>query len=260
MNLAHLIRIILGIGLGIGSTYLLHGLIYALPLNIKPFKKTLHCAQCQHPRRGLAGIPLLGSILYLGRCTNCRSIYPLGFLLIDMGTPIFIAWAVITLPTTVALEIMLAFTALIAISAIDKEHWIIPNILLVPVLLAGCVYVARFPAQLGFQLLGVVPTSLLLIVIMLIQKYFIKQPGLGMGDLKLVIVAGFWLGPLISGYALFMASFVALIMWFAVGLRTGLSLKRPIQFGSFIALSAWVFGMARIFDPNLSTTLLTWHL
>ncbi len=252
-----LIKVILGIVAGLLITRVLHQIIYALPLNKALFKTPLHCGKCQAAHAGIMKVPWLGTLLSVGRCTQCGGRGSKTYLLIDLlSAPVVLA-AILILEPFVALEMILAYSALVAIALIDVEHWIIPNKLLFIVLVAGLLRAAGNWDQILFQFSGVLPMLLLFGFIILIQIFYVKKPGLGMGDLKLAMALGIWLGPLLSMYAVFFATLFTLLLWVVQGIGSGYKLQRAIQFGPFIAITAMLFGIGRAFDPQIATHLLS---
>ncbi|MEA3287893.1 MAG: A24 family peptidase [Candidatus Marinimicrobia bacterium] len=254
-----LLKVILGIVISLLVTGGLHHLIYALPLNKIPFKTPLHCSSCHNRFSGIMRIPFFGSLLTIGRCPECHQRLSNTYLTLEFLSPPLVLIMIIFLEPIIALELILAYSALVTIALIDMEHWIIPNKLLFVILAAGFLRVSRSWDQLWFQLSGALPMLILLGMIILIQLVYIKKPGLGMGDLKLAMVLGVWLGPLLAMYTMFVATLLTLLLWVFQGIWGGYKLQRAIQFGPFIALSAMVFGIGRALDPQITTHLLTFR-
>lgn len=87
---------------------------------------------------------------------------------------------------------------LIALSLIDLKHRLLPNDLVLPFFITGFV----FHVALGFELLpieymmlGALIGSGSLLFIRMVSNFFYKTDTLGLGDVKLMGAAGFWLGP-----------------------------------------------------------------
>lgn len=133
------------------------------------------------------------------------------------------------------------FTALlIAVTAIDLEHRIIPNRLLAPALAYGVVAGSLIdPGAMPERLVaGAGAFGLLLVAALACPQ------GMGMGDVKLAGVMGLYLGPYVAP-ALFAAFLTATVVGVAIMLREGAGArKKGVPFGPFLALGGVVAVLA----------------
>ena len=177
-------------------------------------------------------IPLLSFALLRGRCRHCGVAIPWRYPLVEGVTGALVAVAYLTfgLSTDGAVAVLL-LALLIAITVIDLERHIIPDILSLPGTVAGVVAnlaTGRLPWL--DVALGIVVGGGLFFVIILA-----RPDGMGGGDMKLGAMLGAFLGWKIALLAIFVAvtlggALAAILM--AVGLC---GRKDGIPFGPFLA-------------------------
>jgi len=140
---------------------------------------------------------------------------------------------------------LLLAAALIAISAIDLEHFIIPNRIVYPVgiasviLLAGAAALEHSWSPFGRALLGALGAFLFFFVL-----HIVSPRGMGFGDVRLSAVLGLFLGWLGGMYV-----FGGLFLGFFLGAVIGVALiavgrrgrKQHIPFGPFLAAGTMIF-------------------
>ena len=141
-----------------------------------------------------------------------------------------------TLLHSVSLIILLS--ALIGISRIDKKHRIIPSrILLVLFMIrvltiGGEIFIDK--ADVMVIVLSSVLGIVYGIVIFLVIRLFSKD-SIGMGDIKLFSVIGFYIGSTAILPAMFITSIFALVYGVVMIARKAISKKDTMSFGPFIA-------------------------
>ncbi|MBO5610328.1 MAG: prepilin peptidase [Eubacterium sp.] len=141
-----------------------------------------------------------------------------------------------TLLHSVSLIILLS--ALIGISRIDKKHRIIPSrILLVLFMIrvltiGGEIFIDKADVMVIVlsSVLGIVYGSVIFLVIRLFSK-----DSIGMGDIKLFSVIGFYIGSTAILPAMFITSIFALVYGVVMIARKAISKKDTMSFGPFIA-------------------------
>ncbi|HDZ59410.1 MAG TPA: prepilin peptidase, partial [Actinobacteria bacterium] len=130
---------------------------------------------------------------------------------------------------------LLFISALVAVFFIDMEHYIIPNVIVLPAAAVGLVtMIAIDPGRwLELILAGIISAAFFFLVAI------IKPGGMGMGDVKLAGMMGFYLGKSVL---------VALFLGFLLGALAGLALvitgrkgrKSRVPFGPFLAVGGIV--------------------
>jgi len=145
----------------------------------------------------------------------------------------------------------LYFSALLAMSLIDADHFIIPDVISLPLipLGIGCTALLSLQGLPGFSvpasIFGATAGAGLMLAIALMGRLLFGREAMGMGDVKLVAAIGAWQGLLPAlPLTVFLGSLLGSI--FGIGatlLRGGKPPKLP--FGPYLcagALGAWLFG------------------
>jgi prepilin signal peptidase PulO-like enzyme (type II secretory pathway) len=127
--------------------------------------------------------------------------------------------------------------ALLALTWFDIRQGRLPNVLTLPLCLAGIGFAVLFGWPVADYLLGAVIGFLMPIIIAAAYRHWNDHDGLGGGDIKLLGAVGAWVGWTALPAVLLASSLSALAFMVLTG---RLSPRKPIAFGPFIALAAWV--------------------
>jgi leader peptidase (prepilin peptidase) / N-methyltransferase len=118
-------------GLALGS--FLNVIASRLPLRQSLVKPGSACMSCATPIRPYDNIPVLSYLLLRGRCRSCGAHIPVRYPLVELATGLLVAGCVLRFGLTVYAAMAAVFCiVLVAISAIDIEHRIVPNRIVVP--------------------------------------------------------------------------------------------------------------------------------
>jgi leader peptidase (prepilin peptidase) / N-methyltransferase len=200
----------MGVGVSLGLVFgsFLNVVIYRLPRGENLAFPASRCPQCGTPIRVLDNLPLLGWLLLRGRARCCKAAipprYPLVELLGGLLGGALIQVSVLTLPFDTPLwQGALLFGAqlalglgLIAAAFIDLSHMYLPD----AITLGGAALgVATVPLRPGAtwqeSLLGAAIGFLMVwLPFDRLHRLLRGKPGMGMGDAKLVMLAGAWFG------------------------------------------------------------------
>ncbi len=200
------------------------------------------CDWCAEPLRARDLVPIVGWLAAKGRCRYCNHaigwFYPgielaaiavaLSAVLADGGTG---AW----------LDCLLGWW-LLALAWIDIRSWLLPDLLTLPLVLAGLAAAAIFdPEQLTDRSLGAALGYLSLLAVAVLYRTLRHREGLGRGDAKLLAAAGAWVGAAALPQVILVAALSGLIAAGCLrlaGIRLGAQSALP--FGPFLALATWV--------------------
>jgi leader peptidase (prepilin peptidase) / N-methyltransferase len=199
------------------------------------------CPKCGIQAGACDNVPVVSWLVVRGRCRNCGASTPIRQPLMELVTAGAFAGIVATRGFDQDLLLELPFAAvLIAVAAIDLEHRIVPNRIVVPAAvwaLAAGALLER--SDLPELLLGGAAAFLGLLLAALAYP-----AGMGMGDVKLAGVMGLYLGASVAP---------ALLVAFAAGALAGLVIivregaggrKRGVPFAPYMALGGLVAVMA----------------
>ena len=187
-------------------------------------------------------VPFFSWLAQRGRCRFCNArlgwFYP-GVELAALA--IAIIAAMVDTGTEVWLDCLLGWW-LLALGWIDARRWLLPDVLTLPLVIAGLAAALAFDrAGLIDRALGVALGYLALRVIAYLYRKARGRDGLGQGDAKLLAAAGAWVGasalPQVILIAALTGLFAAACMRLA-GVRLGAASALP--FGPFLALATWL--------------------
>jgi leader peptidase (prepilin peptidase) / N-methyltransferase len=235
-------------GLALGS--FLNVVAARLPLRRSIVRPPSACMSCGQQVRWYDNVPLLSYAFLRGRCRDCRARIPLVYPAVELVTALLIAGCVLTFGLTADTLVAAFFCAvLVAVSAIDVEHRIIPNRIVLPATVVVLVAnTALHPSP--RWALGALGASGFLFAAALAYP-----AGMGMGDVKLALLMGAALGTTVS-VALMVGMLAAMIPGLYLMARHGAKARKMgIPFGPFLAIGSVValFWGADILDAYLAT-------
>jgi leader peptidase (prepilin peptidase) / N-methyltransferase len=227
-------------GLLIGS--FLNACAYRLPLGISIAYGRSFCPVCTVQIRAADNIPLLSWAILKGHCRSCGTSISWRYPAVEALTAgLFAAVAAATGPGAL-LPLQLLFVAtLVLVSDIDIAERIIPDVVILPVGLIGVVgmtILAPGGAPRWEWLASGLAAAGLLLTIALLYEWLRGVQGMGMGDVKLALCMGFFLGTAVIP-ALFIG-FIAGAVAGVVLLSKGRDAKTALPFGPFLAFGAVV--------------------
>ena len=234
-------------GLAVGS--FLNVVIHRVPQRQSVVSPRSACPGCGTTLAERDNIPVVSWLLLRGRCRTCKMRISPRYPLVELATAVLFGAAAASLGADWALPAFcLFFAALLAISLIDLEHFIVPNRIVFPMLavslplLAGA---ALLEGELRPLVTGVVGALIAANGLLLVN--LINPRGMGMGDVKLALLLGLFLGWLSLGHVAlglflgFLFGAVGGILLTALGLKTR---KDPVPFAPFLAAGTVVAVLA----------------
>jgi leader peptidase (prepilin peptidase) / N-methyltransferase len=211
-----------------------------------------HCPMCRTPIRWYDNLPLLSYLRLKGRCRSCGERISPRYFFVELLTAALAVALLLRFDLSPAFFIYLVFTAaLVAVSFIDLELQIIPDVISLPGIAAGLLasllnypwprgHLALPPAPLD-SLLGILAGGGFLFLVAWVYERLTGIEGMGGGDIKLLAMIGAFLGwpgvPLSLFFASLAGSLIGLSLMIAT--RSGLRLKIP--FGPFLCLGALIY-------------------
>lgn len=247
MELA-LATIALAPGLALGS--FLNVVAARVPLRRSVVNPGSSCMSCRRPIAWYDNVPLVSWLLLRGRCRHCGVRIPFRYPAVELVTALLVAGCVLAFGVTLDALVAALFCALlVAVSATDLEHRIIPNRIVVPgaaVVLAAQTALHPSP-EWALGALGAAG--------FLFAAALAYPKGMGMGDVKLALLMGAMLGRTV-GVALMLGMVLALVPGLVLLARHGSAARKMgIPFGPFLALGSVValFWGGRLLDAYLST-------
>ena len=244
------------LGLAIGS--FLNVVVYRVPAG-RSLTPDSACPKCGTAIRRRDNIPVISWLMLRGKCRGCAQPISARYPLVEAGTAI--AFTLVALrfgpsifgatgaadaaAAWVELVAFLVLTAVsIALALIDLDTRRLPNVIVLPTLLAGILLLGVAAVLRGdlTALAGAAIGGAGLFALYLVLA-LVSRGGMGMGDVKLAAVLGLYLGFLGWGNLL-VGAFAAFIFGGVFGLvlmlirRAGR--KTAIPFGPWMILGAWL--------------------
>lgn len=223
-------------GLAIGS--FLNVVIARLPERRSLWRPGSACPDCGAPIAWYDNVPLLSFLALRGRCRACGGAISWRYPVVEVLTGALFLAAWLAFGPTVRFAAGAALlAALIAITAIDLQHQIIPDAITLPGIVAGVLSrVGTGPVSWIDPLIGIAVGAGVFVAIILGYALVVGGEGMGLGDAKLGAMLGAFLGwkaLLVSLFVAVTAGGVLAIVLLATGLR---GRRDPIPFGPFLAL------------------------
>src|SRR3954447_12244946 len=114
------------LGLLIGS--FLNVVIWRVPRKLSVVRPPSHCPQCETPIRPVDNVPVLSWLLLRGKCRHCGNPIAVRYPLVEAGNGVLFVAVAARFGASWELPAYLVLTAaLLAISLIDLEHFIVPD-------------------------------------------------------------------------------------------------------------------------------------
>jgi leader peptidase (prepilin peptidase) / N-methyltransferase len=228
-----LAAVFLAPGLALGS--FLNVVAARVPLRRSIVRPASACMSCGTEIAWRDNVPLLSYAVLRGRCRSCGTGIPARYPLVELVTALLVGACVLAFGLTADAAVAAFFCAtLVAVSATDLEHRIVPNRIVVPA--AAVVLVAQTALHPGVE--WIVASLGLATFLFLAALAYPK--GMGMGDVKLALLLGAMLGRT-APVALMVGMLAALVPSVVLVARHGSrARKMGIPLAPFLALGAVV--------------------
>jgi leader peptidase (prepilin peptidase)/N-methyltransferase len=214
------------------------------------------CPACQAQIRGIHNVPLLSWIALRGRCAACRAPISVRYPLVELATAL--AFAAVAWHFGFGLSAALGFVLsayLIALTGIDIDRQLLPDVLTIPLLWIGLVASAWHvegaavpPAALRDAVIGAAAGYAFLWLVFQLFRLATGKEGMGYGDFKLFAAIGAWLGWQMLPLVLMLAAAVGAVVGLAMMAASRLGRGVPIPFGPYLAGAAWI---AMLWGPDI---------
>jgi leader peptidase (prepilin peptidase)/N-methyltransferase len=187
----------------------LNVVIHRLPLGLSLLTPPSHCPACERPIRWYQNIPIASYLALGGRCAGCKAGISVRYPLVELVTAMLslAAWQAVSYnPFVPSLEIaagLFAFhflfvLALVAITFIDLDTMLIPDIISLPMVVVGLFYGFAAGSYFGVtwvdSLIGSAAGAGIIALVILTYLLLTGQEGMGWGDAKLMAFIGAFLG------------------------------------------------------------------
>jgi leader peptidase (prepilin peptidase) / N-methyltransferase len=200
-----------------------------------------HCEGCGHLLGWRDLVPFFGWLFAKGRCRYCGralgSFYPA----VEIAALAVATFALVVDGGARAWLDSLFGWWLLALGWIDLRRWILPDVLTLPLVLAGLLEAALLaPAALLWRAIGAVLGYLSLAAVAFLYRRLRGRDGLGEGDAKLLAASGAWIGAAALPSVVLAASVGGLVGALLLAAKRRLGAQTALPFGPFLALATWL--------------------
>ena len=198
------------------------------------------CPNCGHKIRPWQNIPVLSYLLLGGKCAGCRTTISIRYPLVEATGAVLAVLIGLTFGASWQTLVLCPVAwALLALTMIDFDTQLLPDVITLPLLWAGLM-VNSFAVivPLSDALWGAVGGYLTLWTVYHVFKALTGKEGMGYGDFKLLAALGAWLGWLMLLPMIILSSLVGLVL--AVGFIAKQGRSEPMPFGPSIAIAGLI--------------------
>ena len=244
-----IIIFIFGVSLGSFSNVC----IYRLPLSKSLISPLSSCPHCNAKIKYFHNIPIISYLLLKGKSSCCHkkisSHYPLVELFIGIVAVCFFIMDGYTLANLFSLIFIIG---LVILFVTDLEHYIIPNEVTYSfsalAIIISIININPFHITLSNSLMGGIISGILLYMTSKIYFWVRKKEGMGMGDVKMIAMIGFWMGLPTTVIIIILSSILGSLVGIGLILFRKMDRNQLIPFGSFLSLTAILLWIYNIFS------------
>lgn len=224
--------------------------IYRLPKRESILYPPSHCPYCNESIKFYDNIPILSYLLLKGKCRHCKEHVSIRYPIVEGLSGLISLALFLKYGLTIQFLLFLLFSAsLIAITFIDLDYQIIPDIISIPGIFFGVGASFFIPLISLFEsLFGILAGGGFLLFVAMGYKWLTGREGMGGGDIKLLAMVGAWLGWKAIPFILFSSSLIGVVIGGGSLLINKKGLKYRIPFGPFLSISSIIY---IFFGPEL---------
>lgn len=196
-----------------------------------------HCPRCGVGLQWYDNIPIVSWLVLRGRCRGCQAPISVQYPLVELLTALI--WAFMVWrhgPSLEALRGAVFATVLLGIAMTDARAYIIPDEFSLGGLALGILFALAAGKQaLGVALLGGAVGFGLLWLVAIAGEWMFKQEAMGGGDIKMMAMAGAFLGWQGTLLTIFLGALIGSLIFVPLSL---MGKKKLVPFGIFLAIGA----------------------
>lgn len=200
------------------------------------------CQHCSAPVRAWQNIPVLSWLLLRGRCKECGERISLRYPLVEVASAalsVLVAWQFGLSGQGIG---MLVLTwGLLALSLIDADHQLLPDVLVLPLLWLGLLLNSfELFTSLQDAVYGAAFGYLSLWSVFWLFKLVTGKEGMGYGDFKLLAMLGAWGGWQVLPLTILLSSVVGAVLGVIILRLQRQGMAHPLPFGPYLAIAGWI--------------------
>lgn len=205
-----------------------------------------HCPACQTRLAWWENIPLLSFLCLKGQCKHCGTPVSWRYPFVELiGALAGLGLAWFYPPTLQTCLLMVFVYALIALTLIDLDTYLLPDDITLPLLWLGLLFNLSYQfVPLDMAVIGASAGYLLLWSVYQAFKLITGKEGMGYGDFKLLAAIGAWLGLDSMLTIILVASLFGVVFGLIIQKIRGKHHSEPFPFGPCLVVGAfsWLAG------------------
>ena len=216
--------------------------IIRLPTDINIISPS-RCQFCKTPIKYFDNIPIISYLILKGISRCCNKMISLQYPIVEFLVMIFALLSYYFLGRSLDAFLLFFFVlSLIIIFVTDYREFIIPNVITYFMMILGIIFSFLHLNPINIliidSLLGGFISGLLFFSISKIFLFVRKKEGLGMGDVKMISMIGFWTGLELTLMVIVVSSLLGTIFSLALVLLKRIDFNQYIPYGCFISISS----------------------
>ncbi len=241
-----LIAVAAAYGLVLGS--FLNVVIHRVPRQMSLLKPPSHCPACGELIRWYDNIPVLSWLLLRGRCRRCGARISLRYPAVELTTALLLVAVVARFGVSVpAAAAMVLGALLVTLALIDLEHFLLPDVLTLPGIVAGLLFsLANALVRPLDALIGAAVGAALPYAVIVLYRMVRGVEGMGLGDVKLLAMIGAFLGWQGALLTLCLGACAGALVGIALVLAGRGKADTELPFGTFLSAAALLVLFARV--------------
>lgn len=200
------------------------------------------CPHCSAGIRAWQNIPVVSWLLLRGRCASCKGRISVRYPLVELASGLLsmlVAWQFGC--TLQGLAMLVLTWGLLALSLIDADHQLLPDVLVLPLLWLGLLLNSSgLFVSLQDAVFGAAFGYLSLWSVFWLFKLVTGKDGMGYGDFKLLAMLGAWGGWQVLPLTILLSSVVGAVLGVIILRLQRRGLAQPLPFGPYLAIAGWI--------------------
>ncbi len=200
------------------------------------------CPNCKSAIKPWQNIPVVSYLLLKGACANCKVKISPRYPILEATTALLSALVFWHFgPTPQALLGLVFLWALISLTMIDVDHYLLPDSITLPLLWLGIlVNFFGIYTTLEASVIGAMAGYLSLWSVYWAFKLLTGKEGMGFGDFKLLGALGAWMGWQYLPMIILLSSLVGAVLGIGAILFMGRDKAKPLPFGPYLAVAGFI--------------------
>lgn len=200
------------------------------------------CPKCNSAIKPWQNIPILSYVLLKGACANCKAKISVRYPIIEGVTALLGALVFWHFGASNQALLGLVFVwALISLTMIDVDHYLLPDAITLPLMWLGILAnIFGTFTSLESSVIGAIAGYLSLWSVYWVFKLITGKEGMGFGDFKLLAALGAWMGWQYLPMIILLSSLVGAVLGIGAILLMGRDKAKPLPFGPYLAVAGFI--------------------